>query len=127
MITPRRRDPNAGMWRFLEDLRARFDRRAGTDRRGYERGGTAQSVASNHRVSDRRSMDRRMTAERRGTTREPFTDEEVARIHQMLTDSRTRVICPRCGGNLLLTLPVTRSRMTIQSVLCTGCPGRMEM
>ncbi len=127
MITPRRRDPNAGMWRFLEDLRATFDRRTGTNRRGYERRDTAQPVVSNRRMSDRRSMDRRMTAERRGTTREPFTDEEVNRIHQMLTDSRTRVICPRCGGNLLLTLPVTRSRMTIQSVLCTGCPGRMEM
>ncbi len=110
------------MWRFLEDLRARFDRRTGTDRRG-----TAQPVVPNRRASDRRSMDRRMTTERRRTTREPFTDEEVTRIHQMLTDSRTRVICPRCGGNLLLTLPVTSSRMTIRSVLCTGCPGRMEM
>ncbi len=49
----------------------------------------------------------------------------MSAIQEMLHGKRTPVVCPKCGGNLLLALPAARGAKAPHAVQCTACRGRM--
>ncbi len=54
----------------------------------------------------------------------------MSAIEAMLHGDRKPVVCPKCGGNLLLALPGARGAKTphaVHAVQCTACRGRMAI
>ena len=51
----------------------------------------------------------------------------MSAIEEMLHGKLTPVVCPKCGGNLLLALPGARDAKTPHAVQCTACRGRMAI
>jgi DNA-directed RNA polymerase subunit RPC12/RpoP len=104
------RDPDEGLRRFLTDFRSSTERRSFDERRAVER---------------RDTYDRRETLlDRRRGTSELFIREHIGWIRQALLNAETEVVCPRCGGDLLLGPTVRRSNKVVIEVHCTACRHR---
>ena len=119
----RTRDPDAGVRRFLEDLRSGFDRRSWAERRhGERRRGRADWNGTDRRSDDRR----RGPVDRRRPPSGSYGPGDQDRIAEMLGDPTLAADCPRCGAPLLRT-ETLRTGRPVEVIQCTGCRRRAEM
>lgn len=117
-------DLDGSFRRFLEDLRSGTERRAWDDRRSDERRGMPTPVEHDRRTpDDRRGEDRRGNDDRRSGEYYAFTERERLEVEAMFGDPEALVACPRCGGQLLLSVPDIGAGT---DVTCLGCRGRMH-
>jgi hypothetical protein len=122
-VNPASTDADAGVHRFLADLRTGAERRAWSERRTAERRVLGRDMSAERRSADRRcGADRRvMLFDRRRTVSDSFTDSHTDLIRHMLANRDADVACPRCGGGLLLGTPVPRGRASARQVHCVAC------
>ena len=123
MVERASRDPDEGVKRFLEDLRAGPDRRSWGERRKDARRMDTVPVDTNRRLeSDRRLVgQRRGYGDRRRQSVAQFSWEQCEVIRQMMAHPGRGVACPRCSGSLLMGPRETHAEVNMQEVHCTGC------
>ncbi len=117
-------DPDEGVRRFLRDFRSHVERRSFEERRAGERRSGEHEVKEDRRKpGDRRDRyDRRETLlDRRRGTPECFIREHMELIRDVLHDASAGVVCPRCGGELLLGPSLQRGKIWVREVHCTAC------
>ena len=118
------KDLDEGLQRFLRDLRSGAERRSWDERRRRERRSGEKDVDLDRRAPrDRRDrFDRRiMLLDRRRGRSDSYIREHAERIRNMLLDPSAQVVCPKCGGDLLLGPSVTRAGSIAREVHCTAC------
>jgi hypothetical protein len=114
--------------RFEEDRRSGAERRSSTDRRsGTERRGGLGGVidfvveAERRRTERRAKADRRTRVDRRKPPAAQYSWTDTLKIQKMVDDPSREVVCPRCGGTLLLGPLEFAEGVTTCEVHCTAC------